>query len=110
MAGVRSLFAFWLGGAGAPQAAATVGFRTALPPWGAGVSTVPPAATAGAQSMFAFWMGGAGLFISPEQAPEVSPLFDGPRRRWIRDPDDELAAIIAAIAPQLIDMIKGRNE
>lgn len=44
MAGPRSLFGFWLGGAASPAA---------------------PPASAGAGSFFAFWMGGGGADSAP---------------------------------------------
>ncbi len=58
-AGVRSLLAFWAGGAGASPAATQAGVKSPLAFWLGGAG-VPTAATqASVRGLLAFWMGGA---------------------------------------------------
>ena len=68
MAGVRSLLAFWIGGAGSTGSApAEVGFRSLLAPWIGGAGQ--PVNPRGVRGLLAFWMGGASGGTAP--APEV---------------------------------------
>ena len=103
----RSLFAFWIGGAGvAPTTEA--GVRSMLAPWmgGAG-SESAPATQGGARGLMAFWMGGA---ASGSAGPPTPPPFQGfgvgPRRRDYSDDkrlreieeEDTMLLILGALA------------
>ena len=82
-AGVRSMLAPWIGGAGVAPSGTTAGVRSMLAPWigGAGVA---PTTDAGVRSLLAFWVGGAGVSVTPE--PEAIPTGGGDSaRRYLRN-------------------------
>lgn len=93
-AGLRSLHAFWVGGAGAGGATPACGPHSLLAPWvgGAGVPAEAPE-TGGYRSLLAWWTGGAGSTGEVEPpAPAPAPVAGVPRR--VRLPQalvDELA-------------------
>jgi len=65
VAGYKSLFAFWSGGAGSVTPTTTAGKRSMLAPWIGGAAALPASSTAGYRSMLAFWSGGAFGYEAP---------------------------------------------
>jgi hypothetical protein len=97
-AGARSLQAFWMGGAGSAPAAVNAGARSMLAHWMGGAGSAAPVANGGVRGMLGFWAGGfaAGPAIeppTPQQETFSGGWFDfpddGPRRRRLRDLEDE---------------------
>lgn len=84
-AGFRSpLPLLGLGAGAAPTT--TAGVRSMLAPWigGAGSAGVAPTTDAGVRSLLAFWIGGAGVSVTPE--PEAIPTGGGDStRRYLRN-------------------------
>lgn len=75
-AGVRSLFAFWSGGAGSEPVTTQAGVRSLLAPWAGGASAAEaPAAAAGVRSLLAPWMGGAAAGEAPSTIAGYRSLF-----------------------------------
>ena len=67
-AGVRSLLAPWIGGASAPAGDAQAGVRGLLAPWIGGAGAAPVVDQFGLRGLLAFWLGG--VSATPGTAPE----------------------------------------
>ena len=73
MAGYKSLFAFWSGGAGSVTPTTAAGKRSMLAPWIGGAAALPASSTAGYRSMLAFWSGGAFGYEAPAVTSTLTP-------------------------------------
>ncbi len=97
-AGARSLLAPWIGGAAAPPAAEEqVGVRSLLAPWMGGAGSAQVVEQYGARGLLAFWIGGAaaGPDVTPPEPVPLPPSGGGIRlpRRLI---DAQRAGLIEA--------------
>lgn len=87
---MRSLLAYWAGGAGTPPGAANAGYKSLLAHWAGGACGVTPADVKGYRSLLAFWAGGACAGVAPEpDTPDALENYSGRRRHpgYRRVPD-----------------------
>lgn len=102
--GSRGLLAFWMGGAGANPASSQSGVRSMLAPWMGGAGSPSAGQQAGMRGVMAFWMGGAAYGSAPVVGPP-HPAGGGyamPRPPRVRDDEEELLWLVAAIASELL--------
>lgn len=89
MAGYKSLFAFWAGGAGSVTPTVSGGRRSMLAPWIGGASATTTSTSGGYRSLLAFWSGGAFGYESIETQIQPSGGFESAnlwnRRRTKKD-------------------------
>ncbi len=83
---MRSLLAYWIGGAGSAAVAVQAGAKSMLAFWSGGAGGIPVIEQAGVRSMFAFWAGGAaaGLAVATDPAGAMGMAVDH-RQRILED-------------------------
>lgn len=101
-AGVRSLLAFWSGGAGALTPTTQAGVRGLLAPWmgGAGAGGVTQA---GVKGLLAFWMGGAASLVEATTAPVTQAPAGRPMRLRVRQEEDEEIMLLIHAALHMLN-------